>query len=227
MASDTHKLIRDGKISGVSITRLYPGSRDVGLDEMNEKQAKHRKVGHEHGAGARLSELFFALDEGGTKQTVHTTQKRKHAARQYGIVQQVICAADEGRLSLKKRNADGNVCQEDYWKMLRECIQRYRTGALETSDIDKVESYRKAYNACKGQVVGLSRFIITTTGNVRCTEMLEHWYSSQATYGVPRRGVMVFVDEAAKDWEINVWSGIVCEQWADDVKGVFLFGDVK
>lgn len=93
--------------------------------------------------------------------------------------------------------------------------------------------------------------MITTTGNVLATEMLEHWFSAKSEYGIPRVRVMVFVDEvsspkesqpstcsimdqkadfarqAAKDLEINVWSGIVCEKWAPWVQGVFLFGDDK
>lgn len=68
---------------------------------------------------------------------------------------------------------------------------------------------------------------MTTTGNVRAKEMVEHFYSKEETYGVPQVGVMVFVDEAAKDLEPNIWSGITCATWSEHVRGVFLFGDDK
>ena len=55
--------------------------------------------------------------------------------------------------------------------------------------------------------------------------MTNHWACER--YGVPRLGVVVLVDEAAKDLEVNVWSGIVHDSWSEDVKGCFLFGDNK
>ncbi len=90
-----------------------------------------------------------------------------------------------------------------------------------------MELFRLAYRACKAHVVGLNRFMITTTGNVRATEMRDHWFGKQEDYGIPRKGVIILVDEAAKDLEVNIWSAIVAERWSEFVKGVWLFGDDK
>jgi hypothetical protein len=72
--------------------------------------------------------------------------------------------------------------------------------------------------------------MVTTTGNIRSSEMIGksqtgtegNWFS--ITQGVPH---VVLIDEATSDPEVNIWSGIVCHQWAHAVQGVFLFGDDK
>lgn len=92
---------------------------------------------------------------------------------------------------------------------------------------DALESYRLAYKQCRAHLVGRSRFILTTTGNTRTAELLHNWYCDQKEWGIKQRGVIVFIDEAAKDLEVNVWAGIVSEQWSNGVKGVIMFGDDK
>ena len=233
LAAQTYKLILEGRIKGLDISRLFPGSRDVELENMNEKQAKHRKVGHKGGSASVLRELYFALagmlpGDANTDNT-HSNDRRtkKGSAYEYGVVQQVIRATEAGTLTLEKRDEDGEITHHDAWETLRQCITAYREDKLYKKGYPSKEECRIAYNACKGHIVGLCRFLITTTGNVRSQEMLEHFYSKEERYGVPRLGVMVFIDEAAKDVEVNVWAGIVCEQWASDVRGVFMFGDVK
>ena len=146
-----------------------------------------------------------------------------------GVVEEVINAADEQKLKLFKRvrkeNGKSLPDDVDAWDILREFVQKYRERKVDWAG--NFEQYRLAYLACKGHIVGLNRFMITTTGNVQSMEMVYHWFNEIADYGIPRKGVVVFVDEAAKDLEVNVWSGIVCEKWSEWVKGVFLFGDDK
>ena len=62
--------------------------------------------------------------------------------------------------------------------------------------------------------------LFVTSGNVRSQEMMHYWAQGD-------NNVIVFVDEAAKDLEANVWAGVVCEAWSNNVKGLFLFGDDK
>lgn len=69
--------------------------------------------------------------------------------------------------------------------------------------------------------------MITTTGNVRSSDMLYHWAGRESETGVKQIGIVVLVDEAVKDLEVNAWGPVVCEKWAAGVRGVFLFGDDK
>jgi hypothetical protein len=205
----------------LNFNRLFPSSRDVPVDAMSAKQAKYRKVGHDGGSVLPFDELLNKLDE---------DPETKGAHREYGIVESVIRVAEEGTLELRRTlNAGaGHPNQEvNTWDVLRELIEEYRTETLDKTDHHRMETFRKAYLACKGQLVGLNRFMITTTGNVRATEMVENWFSPQDVYGVPRKGVIILVDEATKDVEVNIWSAIVAKRWSGYVKGVWLFGDDK
>ncbi len=201
--------------------RLFPGSRDIPVDEMSAQQAGFRKEGHHRGDVLPFKEMLNKLEE---------DPDAKGAHRTYGVVESVIRHAEEKTLSLFKafNEGDGEISAKvNTWDVLRELIAAWRANELDLDDSKQMDRFRLAYNGCKGQVIGLNRFMITTTGNVRSREMREHWFCKQEEYGVPRRGVIVLVDEAAKDLEVNVWSGIVCERWSEWVKGVFLFGDDK
>lgn len=203
--------------------RLFPGSRDVSVEDMTLKQAKHRKAGHHRKDVLPFRELLNELE------TDHTT---KPVHQRYGIVESVIRAAEERSLSLFRDSKDGSTViskETDTWDILRELIAEYRKNRLDSREVKEgdMRKYRLAYKLCKGQIVGMNRFMITTTGNVRSSEMNESWFKSDWAYNPPRKGVVVLVDEAAKDVEVNIWTGIVHEQWAEHVKGVFLFGDDK
>ncbi|KAK5167170.1 uncharacterized protein LTR77_007900 [Saxophila tyrrhenica] len=201
--------------------RLFPGSRDVPVDEMTEQQAGFRKEGHRGGDVLPFREMLNKLEEDPQTAGPHRT---------YGVVESIIRHAEEKTLKLFKatRDGDGQISDRvDTWETLRELIAAWKANELDMKESKRMELFRVAYLACKGQVVGLNRFIITTTGNVRSREMRDYWFSQQSDYGVPRKGVVVLVDEAAKDLEVNVWSGIVSERWSEYVKGVFLFGDDK
>ena len=232
LASEMHKI--RSQIPGLAFNRLFPGSKDIPLEDLTEEQAAKRQVGHEKGNVLPFPELLIALDE---------QDKVKDAARAYGIVESIIAAADEGKVARMTRLRDehrrGEGERVNAWDVLRSFMKEYREGKLDEMlkkcrqnklDLEIERSftrYKEAYRACKSHIVGINRFMITTTGNVRSTEMLEQWFRPKEEYGVCRVGVMVFVDEAAKDLEVNVWSGIVCEEWAAMVRGVFLFGDDK
>lgn len=205
----------------LNFNRLFPGSRDIPIEDMTTRQAAMRDQGHAGGDVLPLRELFHKLEEAGSPQGDH---------REYGVIESVIRIADEKSLTLFKASRESDISirkDVDSWDILRELIAEYREERLDRTDTKKLERYRLAYKACKGHIIGLNRFMITTTGNVRSGEMLDYWFSTQKEYGVPRKGVVVLIDEAAKDLEANLWSGIVCEKWAVSVKAVYLFGDDK
>ena len=209
-------------IPGLSFLRLYPCSRDLALADMNEIQCQTRRPGHLLRHVLPFPEFIMALEE---------YDKGKGFARQYGLVESVVSAAEQRRLKLQRRLRDARAIPYgqyvNIWDVLREFMDKYRAGDIDVDVSDDFGRYKDAYRACKEQLIGLSRYMITTTGNVRSHEMLTYWAGPETDWGVPCKGVIVFVDEAAKDQEINIWAGILAEKWASKVKGVFMFRDDK
>ncbi|KJY02467.1 hypothetical protein TI39_contig50g00005 [Zymoseptoria brevis] len=140
---------------------------------------------------------------------------------------------NETNASVEATPEQGWVPKEDDvnpWDRLREYITLARTLDLKEEmqrihGVDEaVRKFRRrpeqelnAYQQCLEEIMAHNRFLITTTGNVRSFEMMGFWST--------KLPLAVFVDESAKDLEVNVWSAIVCEKWAGMVAGVYLFGD--
>ena len=201
----------------VDSLRLYPSSKDSGLDQLTERQAAGEKV-EQTQDNLSLTELVIALEE---------LKRFGKFVNSYGVVETVIWAALERNLKLVGQLHDehGRAIDEivDAWEILREFLAVYNEKIFDPKAPIALLKAQRAYRACKGHILGLNRFMVTTTGNVRATDLVRNW--SQAKHGTPTIGVVVFVDEAAKDLEVNVWAGVVCEAWAHAVKGFFMFGD--
>ncbi|KAI7278585.1 hypothetical protein KC345_g5885 [Hortaea werneckii] len=242
------RLMLKQAVEGLRCHRLYPSSRDLGLDKMEEGQAEHRKVGHQGGNATSSHEFFFLL----ARMEEHKNEKA--TARDCGVEQAVIDEALKGELSLMKRletrnpDEDDDRGKVDIWKVVRhgmdelvdikkhtEKARRFnadrKPGDGDRMLLKEMPGIRKArlteaYSLCKGHIVSETRFMITTTGNARSAELLAH-FGKDKDGGDNCKGMIVFVDEAYKDHEVNLWAPIVCEAWAAKVKGVVLFGDEK
>ncbi|RMY58384.1 hypothetical protein D0863_12283 [Hortaea werneckii] len=246
------RLMLKQAVEGLRCHRLYPSSRDLGLDKMEKGQAEHLKVGHQDGNATGSHEFFFLLAG------MEEHRNEKATARDCGVEQAVYDEALTGELSLMKclrpldpdedKSNDGLDEEVDVWEVVRDGIHELRdiqkhneevhrsNAKLEPGDKDrqplkKLSSSKKArmdeaYVWCKGHIISETRFMITTTGNARSAELLKHFGKDMDGHKTCK-GLVVFVDEACKDQEINVWAPIVCEAWADKVKGVVLFGDEK
>ncbi|KAI6869388.1 hypothetical protein KC323_g2749 [Hortaea werneckii] len=212
--------------------RLYPSSRDLGLDKMEKAQAEHRKVGHQDGNATGSHEFFFLLAG------MEEHRNEKATARDCGVEQAVYDEALKGELSHvrrlrtlvpdERRYIDEVV---DHNEEVQRSNAKLKPGDKDRQPLKKLSSSKKArmdeaYVWCKGHIILETRFMITTTGNARSAELLENFGKDMDGYNTCK-GLVVFVDEACKDHEVNVWAPIVCEAWADKVKGVVLFGDEK
>ncbi|KAI6910726.1 hypothetical protein KC318_g9291, partial [Hortaea werneckii] len=242
------RLMLKQAVEGLRCHRLYPSSRDLGLDKMGKGQAKHRRVGHENGNATGSHEFFFLLAR------LEEHKNEKTTARDCGVEQAVYDEALKGELSLMKwlrtvgPNEDEYISEVDVWKVVRdgihdlrdiqkhnEEVQRFnaklKPGDRDWKPLKKLSPFKKAmmdqaYGWCKAHIISETRFMITTTGNARSAELLNH-FGRDMDGRKTCKGMIVFVDEACKDHEVNVWAPIVCEAWADKVKGVVLFGDEK
>ncbi|KAK0260293.1 hypothetical protein LTS09_005109 [Friedmanniomyces endolithicus] len=212
--------------SALKFIRMYPSVRDFvpkedgDATELDPIPAKHSLV--------QFYDLLSAIDDRETDQ---------QTARKYGLAQAVLHAAENHTHVLQRclRSSTGNARGEavNAWELLREFIAKWSHGGTDRESLrsgcdDQIMAqYRMAYAQCRAHLIGGNRFMLATTGNARASELVQHWYSTESEWNMKCLGVVVFVDEAAKDVEVNVWSGVVCEQWASGVRGVVMFGDDK
>lgn len=139
-------------LTDVEFLRLFPGSRDIGLDEMTEKQAPHRLPGHEKGRSLPFPELLFALNE---------HEEEKSTARKYDVVHAVIDEADRREVTRQEENNNTNtdVASTNSWAILAEFMATYRKGGkarealLASANESSMTKYKTAYRACKGCVL--------------------------------------------------------------------------
>ncbi|KAI6910860.1 hypothetical protein KC318_g9609 [Hortaea werneckii] len=220
-ANHLTRLMLKQAVEGLRCHRLYPSSRDLGLDKMGKGQAEHRRVGHQDGNATGSHEFFFLLAR------LEEHKNEKTTARDCGVEQAVYDEALKGEFSLMKcfrtfdPDEDEYNGEVDVWEVVRDGIHELRDIQKHNEEVQRSNAKLKP-----GHIISKTRFMITTTGNARSAELLEHFGRDMDGHQTCK-GMIVFVDEACKDHEVNVWAPIVCEAWAEKVKGVVLFGDEK
>ena len=206
----------DAKVEDdIRVHRLYPSSRNIGLKNLFQDQARHHRVGHVDCAVSSIHGLEFKLRD---------YKDRKAGVRDLAIEQGVIDEADRGILHYKKC-IEKDTPPVDVWDKFRMHFAASRKGTFPWKNDRLADEYSKCYEACKGHLVALTNIMVTTTGNARCSELLDHWIPSSREYGIPYKGVIELCDEAAKDPEINTWMPIIMPE--EKTEGVFMFGDEK
>lgn len=113
----------------------------------------------------------------------------------------------------------------DAWDVFRKHLAVSRADKFNWNSQNDIEEYEESYSLCKSQIVASTDILVTTSGNARCAEILDHWLLSGLMYGIPCKGVIVFCDESFKDSELGTWNAIMAP--AGKTKGVFLFGDER
>lgn len=225
-------------LADFQLLRYFPTSRDVKIEKMTNAQAGNKVAGHQEGNAVSLKDFIIALDE---------RDKKSGTVYEFGILQTMIRVAEDCSLRFHESETANPVEEEDgrtnpaeekprrgpdAWEVLRLIIQQHKTKDLRLSDLysqdyryrHRFDHYAWAFRACKAHLIRLNRYMATVTTNVQATDLVDNWYDED---GADRVGVIVFVDSATRDVELNVWSGIVFGKWADDVRGAFLFGDDK
>lgn len=218
--SNTDHMARDMysyqiEIPDLKISRLYPSTRTYTAVEGARRNNVRSRLHQSADKVLSYSELLVAVEE---------LDEHGSLGRPFGCVEQLLVAALDGGMNVEMEVRDshskarGSCCNA--WDVVGELIASHRSGTLGKS-IN--ETYRLAYARCKADWLRRTRFLITTTGNVKANDLREAWSMADTD----SRGVVVFVDEAAKDNEVNVWSGITCGAWGEKVKGCLMFGDDK
>jgi hypothetical protein len=202
--------------------RLFPGSRDLVPEEMDEEQARHRKVGHKDGDVLPFKEFLVALEQQG---------KEKLAHREHGVAETIVRLAMEKKTVVYRTISHGKYIRfrssVNAYDELRKFIDLYHKDEVPWQDEVVMGWYKGAYEACKARLIEQNRILITTNGNIRARENLDYWFPPASEGGAPRQGVIIIGDEGPIDVEVNTWVSIVCYKWSDWVEGVALFGDDK
>ena len=213
-------------VPGLRFNRVYPASRDRGVDklgaDMYPDEDRHDTI----------HEVRYILGQ------IQDHENQKINARDHGLEQVVINEAEKGILTLEKElpkegfeDADDEVIADpeifDVWQVFRTCILHMGQRTFDSNDPHQRMMFTWSYEHCKAHIVRLSRYAITTTGNVRCTELMQNFGRNEDGTLDDCKGIIVFVDEACKDVEQNVWAGIVCEAWSPKIQGAIMLGDDK
>lgn len=212
--------IADPNMPRIRFNRVYPASRDRGLDRLGADMFL------DESEDDTIHEVRYILGQ------IRDHENHTVSARDFGLEQTVINEAETSNWIVFKEfpQEDGDMSEPqvfDVWQEFRQCIIQMRQRIFNISDPRQRQMFKWSYEHCKAHIIRLSRYIITTTGNVRCTELMENFGRDENGTLDDCRGIIVFVDEACKDVEPNVWAGIVCEAWSTKVQGAIMLGDDK
>lgn len=109
------------------------------------------------------------------------------------------------------------------WIELADCLSKLRDNTL---DMDDPEQLKQRYRACLGWKIAHTRIVSATTTNARSPFFRKNW-ARDDRYGAKCKGVVIQIDEAAKEFELNLYIAIVEETWDVKVVGLILLGDTR
>lgn len=203
------------------VYRIYSTSRSVGLKDLSPAHALHKVVGHVGGKVTNLSGLKFALLE---------KKLENMEAHDYSLEQGVIQEAEKKELKHMVRPEHDSSGTEtgdlvDAWSCLRKYLKADMDGKFDWNNKTEKKKFERCYDACKGQLIALADVIITTNGNARCRELVDYWGEAPKLFGTKVKALGVFIDEVAKEQEINVWNTITSPALPRIPDLVVLFGD--
>lgn len=203
--------------------RVFPASTEIKLKDINEGRAMHDERGHIDGHSTSLIDFEMIRAE------VESQNNKYNMCRDFGLQAQVLEAARGGMYTLEGhlKDKEGKRMEPkvDLWAVLRRCIQDCDTGNFNWSDLTSVLAYKESYKQCKGHYIGHSNFLVTTTGNVRCAEIIDFW--AQDHFGTKCSGIVIVLDEACKDKEIDTLTALLSKEFQDKIVGMVMLGDEK
>lgn len=204
----------------LNILQVFPAAIEAELkDDLNESRDKSHRPGHVDRASATVYDFDIVL---GALESVE-----KYTGRDFGVQEMVWKTAMEGTYQLKGYLTNEGGCRVGspvgYWTVLRDCIKQRKAKTFDWDDENAVEAYKKSYKVCKGHYIAHQKCIVSTTGNVRCSEIVDYW--ARDLYGTECYGIAIVVDEACKDREIDTLAMMPSEEHIDKIRGIIMLGD--
>lgn len=208
------------------IYRLYSASKGIGLREMTKQQASHRRAGHASGNVSGLSEFNFSVWARKNQDKVN--------AWDCSVENAVLEEVKKGELRWVTTIEYTSHSEEkvyktlEVWSAFRKHFEQDLQGRFDWRDGDLKKEYEALYEACKGHLTTLADVITTTNGNSRAKELVKFWArASELHEEIEVNALGLFLDETAKDQEINVWNVITSDGLPKEPDVVVLFGDPK
>ncbi|GIZ43784.1 hypothetical protein CKM354_000699800 [Cercospora kikuchii] len=221
--SKLHKNFPSGDVEAL---RVFPRSAETDLKDAVGKDATIEPSTSLSPALPPTHLFEFEL----VRSEVNAAGEKYSKGRESGLQHKVLKTARSGSLdgtllqpimdAKGKAISDGKV---DMWKELRRCIEMCERGEFDWQDDKLVNIYEQSYSACKCHFIARSRLIVTTTGNVHNPDIQENW--AQDMHGVKCKGVVVILDEACKDNEIDTLGPLMCPGFRSKVTGMIMVGD--
>lgn len=235
---------KDTTVCGKEVlaTRVFPPSADFSPEK--EAKAHHgtsRPASNETDRGAASARLDVpassvpepspATDSGFAdvfdlemiRSELHSSSDKYSQFKDFGLAQQVLNAAHKGEKTLIEQL--GREQPVDVWQVLRQCLDDAQAGTFDWNNKLAVQKYQQSYDACKAHFMSKQRLVVTTTGNVRCDDIVNNFASNK--HGVECKGMIVILDEACKDREIDSLSAILHPDWRAKITGMIMLGDER
>ncbi|KAK4499399.1 hypothetical protein PRZ48_009913 [Zasmidium cellare] len=214
----------------IPATRVYPSSKDFSAEKImkekrSEEQVECTMPDTENDTKAEAvvedsnADVVDVLGLEMIRADLKSTAD-KYADEESSLPAQVLRAAREGKYSLKQ--GSGEV---DIWYELRQCIEKSDSGEFNWLDKNSVKTYDKYYQACKAHYVSLQTLLCTTTGNVRTCDIIDNF--ARDRHDVKCAGLVLVIDESAKDREIDTLSALLIPDYRSKITGVVLLGDER
>ncbi|GAB1735355.1 hypothetical protein NU219Hw_g2991t1 [Hortaea werneckii] len=205
----------------VGLKRLYPAEYDHTRRSMHEPtngpmdgQTKHK---HER------AEFDILVDRMNRKMNFQG-EARQHGF-QAAVMETAVQGSKNGSLKIHHRNRQRQHLEDevDAWSELQGMIQRIDNESFDWDNDNDRRKLNQCYRHCYHHLIALTRVISATTVNA-CAESLRENFAS-GLHGQKVKGVVVIVDEAAKDLEINIFNAVFEQAWNCKVSGLICLGD--
>ncbi|KXT08633.1 hypothetical protein AC579_6564 [Pseudocercospora musae] len=207
--------------SPVKATRVYPTSADFSPSKIASGQTCIHNP-----ESTQEDDTGDILDFEMVRSDLQYSDDKYTSHRDYGLPAQVFRAARDETYELWGQ-LEGSPADEqvDFWSVLRQCMKEAADGSFHWADQGQVKRYNMAYERCKAHYLAHVRMVCTTTGNVRCSDIVENWAANK--HGTETKGIVVVLDEACKDNEIDSISALLHPEWRDKIHGMVMLGDER
>lgn len=206
----------------IQASRVFPSSADfdpekIAKEQHAEEVGQAPKADEDDGGPDRHNDtvndlLSFEMIRADIK-----ASQDKYNDADYGLQAQVLAAALDGRYE--------DSGQAGIWKELRACIEKRDRGEFPWLDKKAVKNFSNAYNACKAHFMSLQRMVCTTSGNVRTVDIIDNF--ARDKHDNFCNGLVIVIDEAAKDREVDTLSALLLPEWRDKCLGLVMLGDER
>ncbi|KAI7266628.1 hypothetical protein KC343_g4392 [Hortaea werneckii] len=202
----------------VGLKRLHPAKYEYGMDSMRSPEEALEKDNQE-------SVEFDILVDHMNRKINLKAEARQHGFRA-AVMETAIQGTKNGSLKIHHWNRHRHKHLKDgvdAWAELQEMIQRIDNEAFDWDSEDNRRKLRHCYTHCYHHLIALTKVISATTGDA-CADPLRKNFAF-GLYGQEVKGVVVIVDEAAKDLEINIFNAVFERTWNCKVSGLICLGD--